>query len=95
MVPFEEEHKMALISCVERVLMSVGGGANYNLVIARLGALYGCSIFDSYEHPEYLRTVLKEVYHEKYNSIIEEIKLQLDDLVYEKDIAEFFKVMES
>ncbi|HEV2192971.1 MAG TPA: hypothetical protein VGR54_05045 [Nitrosopumilaceae archaeon] len=67
----------------------------YNLVVAKLNSLYDCSIRDCCENPEYLKTILKEVYKEDYNSIIEEIKLQLDELVMEKDMSDFFKIMES
>jgi len=68
----------------------------YNLVVAKLNSLYDCSIRDSCENPGYLKTVLKEVYKEDYNSIIEEVKLQLDEeLVKEKDMSDFFKIMES
>jgi hypothetical protein len=91
---FKEQHKVALISCIEVVLMSKGN-TKYNLVVAKLNSLYDCSIRDCCENPEYLKTILKEVYKEDYNSIIEEIKLQLDELVKEKDMSDFFKIMES
>jgi len=71
------------------------GDTSRHLVQARLASLYDCDLMDCYEHPEYLRTVLKDVYKEDYKSIIHEIKLLLDELVNYKDIAEFFKIMES
>ena len=91
---FDEQHKVALISCLEVVLMS-RGNTKYNLLLAKLDSLYGSTIRDCYDHPEYLRTILKEVYAEDYNSILGEIKMQLDELVHEKDLADFFKIMES
>ena len=91
---FDEQHKIALISIIEIVLMS-GGNIKYNLVTSKLNSLYDCSIRDCYEKPEYLKTVLKDVYKKDYNSIIEEIKLHLRDLANEKDIADFLKIMES
>jgi len=94
MMQFDEQHKIALISILETVLMS-RGNTKYNLLVCKLNSLYDCSIRDCYEKPEYLKTVLKDVYKEDYNSIIEEIKLQLDELVMEKDIADFLKIMES
>jgi hypothetical protein len=71
-------------------------GAKYHLIEAKLNALYDSKIWDCYEHPEYLRTVLKEVYREDYNSVIEEVKLELFELrdMYEQK-AHFFKAMES
>ena len=90
----EKRNEIALISCIELVLMSKGN-TNYNLVVAKLHSLYNIAIRDCYKHPKYLRIVLKEVYREDYNFIINDIKLHLDDLVNEKDMAEFFKIMES
>jgi hypothetical protein len=91
---FNEQHKIALISCLEVVLMSKGN-TKYNLLVAKLNSLYDCTIRDCYDHPEYLKIILKEVYKEDYDYIIKEIKAQLDELVNEKDIANFFKIMES
>ena len=90
---YAEQHKIALISCLEVVLMSMGN-TKYNLVVAKLGS-YDMVIRECYKHPEYLKSVLKEVYREDYEYIISEIKTQLDELVNEKDLAEFFKIMES
>lgn len=94
MMDFNEQHKIALISCLEIVLMSKSN-TKYNLVVAKLNSRYDCSIRDCCENPEYLKTILKEVYKEDYNSIIEEIKSQLDELVEEKDMSNFFKIMEN
>ena len=95
MSPFKKHFKEDFMLSVEIVLMRKGD-VNYNLVVAKLGALYNCSIVDCYDHPEYLRTVLKEVYKEDYNTILENIKIELDKLVdIEKEKAEFLKIMES
>lgn len=94
MMDFDEQHKVALVSCLEVVLMS-RGNTKYNLAVAKLNSLYDCSIRDCFENPEYLKTILKEVYKEDYNSIIEEIRSYLDELANEKDISDFLKIMES
>jgi hypothetical protein len=71
-------------------------GAKYHLIETKLNALYDCKVWDCYEHPVYLKTVLKEVYKEDYNSVIEEIKLELSELVdMDEQKAHIFKVMES
>ena len=70
------------------------GNTRYNVVVAKLNA-YNVSMRDSYKDLELLKTILKEVYMSEYNQVISDIKMQLGDLVEEKDIAEFFKVMES
>jgi len=66
----------------------------YNLVVAKLQSIYNCGIFECLEHPEYLRIVLKEVYKEKYDSILDEISLETDRLVdMDKFKSNFFKNM--
>ena len=94
MDPPSEPYKLALISYVELVLMR-RGNTNYHLVMARLDSLYGCKISDCYEHPEYLKTVLKDVYQEDYKSIVSQIKSYLVELADVKEIVDFFKIMES
>ncbi len=71
------------------------GNTYYHLVVARLNSHYNCTISDCYEHPEYLRNVLKDVYKGDYNSIIEEIKLTLGELAKVKTIADFITIMKS
>ena len=94
MVQYAEQHMIALVSSLEVVLMSMGN-TKYNLVVAKLNSLYDCSIRDCYEHPEYLKPILKEVYSKDYDHIIDEVKAHLDELVNEEDLANFFKIMES
>lgn len=89
-----EPYKLALISYVELVLMR-RGNANYHLVMAKLTSLYNCKISDCYEHPEYLKIVLKDVYKEEYSSIVSQIKSYLAELANVKEIIDFFKIMES
>jgi len=90
-----EIKKEAFMSCIEMVLMKKGG-FNHNLVVAKLNSLYNTSVMNCYENPEYLRAVLKEVYKENYNSVIDDIKLGLDDLTdIEKEKTKFLKIMDS
>jgi hypothetical protein len=70
------------------------GNTKYNLVVAKLNSLHDITIRDCYEYPEYLKSVLKEVYEEDYDYIISEVKIHLDDLANEQDLVEFFKIME-
>ena len=91
---YAQQHKIALAATFEVVLMSMGN-TKYNLAVAKLNALHNISIRDCYEHPEYLKPILKEVYKDDYAFIISEVKARLDDLTNEKDMIQFFKVMES
>lgn len=83
-----QSNKAAVVLSVEVVLMRKGG-PQYQLVLAKLEAKYGCSIFDCFEHPEYLNEVLKEIYGDGYRSIIEGIQEELGELTTEKDVSAF------
>ena len=70
--------------------------ADYHLIQARLNAVCNRNLIDCYEYPKYLRDIFCDVYGENYSLIIDEIKSYLgDDLIAEKDIADFFKIMEN
>jgi hypothetical protein len=71
------------------------GNANYHLVMAKLDSLYNCKISDCYEYPEYLKSVLKDVYKGEYHSIVSQIKSYLAELANVQEIIDFFKIMES
>ncbi len=71
------------------------GDVNYHLVLAKLGSLYDCKIMDCYDHPEYLKTVLKDVYKEDYHSVVSQIRSYLGELEDDPGIIDFFKTMES
>ncbi|HZS73807.1 MAG TPA: hypothetical protein VFA69_04810 [Candidatus Nitrosotalea sp.] len=93
MSSIDEENKIAFASCIEIVLMR-RGNPEYNAVLAKLQALYKSWIFECVDHPEYLRSVLKEVYVNDYYTIIEEIRLESDKLTdIDKLKSDFFKVM--
>lgn len=91
---FGEQHRSALMSCFEVVIMRRNDN-NYHLVQAKLNTLCNRNLIDCYEYPKYLRDVLREVFKENYNSIINEVKLELGELVEEKDVSDFLKIMES
>ena len=90
---FAQMHQTALISCVELVLMPISN-TKYHLTVAKLRS-YDTTISESYDHAEYLKLVLKEVYENDYDQIITNIKICLGDLAHEDDIAKFLKVMET
>ncbi len=91
---FTEQYKIALVASLEIVLMSLSN-TKYHLMVAKLNSIYDLTLGGCYEHPEYLKDVLKEVYPEDYDYIISEVKARLDELVNEPELMKFFEVMES
>jgi hypothetical protein len=85
-------NKSMVVLSVEVVLMRKGG-PQYHLVLARLERDYGCKIYDCFEHPDYLKAVLKDVYGSDYNVIVDNLEAELGELVSEKEVARFLEVL--
>ncbi|MGI0017858.1 MAG: hypothetical protein ACREA1_04045 [Nitrosotalea sp.] len=89
----DQDNRVAFATCIEIVLMR-RGNADYNLVLAKLQSLYKFWIFECLDHPEYLKTVLKEVYVNDYYTVVEEIREESDRLEdIDKLKSDFFTVM--
>ena len=81
--------KKALVSlAIEKALLEIS-----NAVLEKVGnklyADYKCYFSDCYAHPEYLNTILKDMFGKSYTKIVESIKIQLAEAVSQKPIEEF------
>lgn len=94
MIFLKKENKIAIVACIEMALMR-GGNVNYNLVRSRLKNLYNCEFSDCIDHLEYLRTVLKEVYGQDYDSILQNITWEFETLDMDEFKTEFCEIMSS
>ena len=90
----ENPYKAVVAISVEVVLMRKGG-PQYQLAVARLERDYECKIFDCFDHPEYLKSVLQDVYGKDYSDLVEKIEMELGESASEKDIAEFLGVLKN
>ncbi len=69
------------------------GGPQYQQVLAGLERDYECKIFDCYEHPEYLKAVLQDVYSNDYQTVVDDLIVELDEMATQKEIEEFLKLL--
>ena len=90
---FNRLNLTAVVSCVELILMKESN-TKYHLVVTKLRA-YDETIRDSINQIDHLKSTLKAVYRDDYFRIINDIKDCVGDLIEEKDVAEFFKALES
>lgn len=90
----KEEHKVAVVTCIEIALMR-RGDVNYNSVLFKLKTLYNCEIKDCLDHLEYLRTVLKEVYKQDYDSVLKDITWEFEALEINGFKSKFCEFMAS
>jgi hypothetical protein len=77
---------------IEKTLLDIGKPV-YDTVTNRLSKKYHCYISDCFEKPEYLKAVLKELYGESYNEIITSIEQELKEVIENKKIKVFLRVL--
>ena len=85
-------YKGLTILAIEKTLLGIGKPI-YDKVIGMLNKNYHCYLTDCYEHPEYLSEILKKLYGNSHNEIIESIKIQLKEFLDKEPIERFLQVM--
>jgi len=88
----DEQIKENLALSIEVVFMKKGG-EEFQVVLAKLRNDFDLEIKDCYENPECLRKILKDVYHDDFESVVEEIKWELGESVKERKILEFLNAL--
>lgn len=86
--------RKAIVALVIENSLLENGKPFFDDIIRILKKEYNCYLPDCYEHPEYLREVLKS-YGKANKVIVESIKKQLDEFSYQGPIARFLKVITS
>ena len=87
-----EISKALVTLAIEKTLLNMGNPV-LDEVAHRLLKNYKCYIPDCHEHPEYLKSVLKELYGNSYSTIVESIKKTLDEFITKKSIEHFLMVI--
>jgi hypothetical protein len=54
---------------------------------------YHSYLSDCYEHPDYLKSVLAEIFGGSYSAIFSKIELELKEFSYQKPIGQFLTVL--
>ncbi len=83
----------ALVAISIEVVLMRTNGPQYFSVLAGLERDYECKIADCFEHPEYLKNVLKNVYGESYSKILDDLEAELGEITSEKEIQDFLSVL--
>ena len=77
---------------IEKTLLGMGKPV-YEKVANRIYKKYQSYIPDCYDHPEYLKEVLKDLYGNAYNVIVSSIEEQLSEFAYKKTMEKFLTVL--
>lgn len=77
---------------IEKTLTEMGKPV-YEKVANSIYKKYQSYIPDCYEHPEYLKEVLKDLYGNAYDVIVSSIEGQLYEFAYKKKMETFLTVL--
>lgn len=83
----------ALVAISIEVVLMRTNGPQYFLALTRLERDYECKITDCFEHPEYLKNVLKDIYENSYGKILDDLEAELGEIASEKEIRDFLNVL--
>lgn len=86
----ENVRKALVAVVVEQVLHNLAK-IEYEEIVMRLEDEYHCYITDVYEHPEYLKRILKDLYGNAYTSIISKIEQEFGEFTQQSPYKEFIK----
>jgi len=87
-------NRTAVVMCIEIALMRKGN-VNYSLVLSKLHSLYNCSIYDCIDNQISLKTVLKQVYTNDYDSVLDDIGKEMIVMDMGELKLEFSQIMRS
>ena len=86
--------KKALVAfAIEKTLLEMGKPV-FQKVTKTLKDDYDCFIPDCYDHPEYLKKILSDLYGDAHVAIINSIKANLQDFSHQELIQKFFTALE-
>ena len=89
--PINSKNELVEIS-IEKALLKIGIGALQKAIDA-LSNEYHCHLSDCYEHPEYLKSVLRNLFGSAHTVIVESIRKDLEEFTYDKPIEKFLKII--
>lgn len=87
-------HKALVALAIETVLFDIGKPA-HDEVIGKLVKDYKCYFPDCYDHPEYLKKILHDIYGNCAPTIIERIRKHLEGFETQKGIDTFIAIISS
>ena len=87
---YDKVRKALVWSILEKTLFDAG---IYYKVIEELKKKYRCQLDSCYEHPEYLNTILKDLYGNSYKCVIKSINNHLEEFSYHESITRFLKII--
>lgn len=86
------DNKRLFSTAVEDALNEMGG-PTFEIVSTRLIQKYKCSLADCLDYPDYLKSVLRDIFGYADIAVIAKIKKNLGEFSSEKPVGEFLRVL--
>lgn len=87
-----EIEKGLVTLAIKDTLLGIGS-VQYDKVVGMLENKYNCYLSDCYEHPEYLKQILEELFGNSYNVIIDSIQQKLANFKSKQSVHKFLQVI--
>ncbi len=86
--------KKALVAfAIEKALLDMGEPV-FQKIAKTLKDDYNCYIPDCYDHPEYLKRILSDLYGNAHTTILDSIKTSLQEFSHQEQIQKFVSALE-
>ncbi|MGQ0771776.1 MAG: hypothetical protein ACT4NT_03275 [Nitrososphaerota archaeon] len=86
--------KKALVAfAIEKALLDMGEPV-FQKIVKTLKDDYDCYIPDCYDHPEYLKRILSDLYGNTHTTILNSIKANLQEFSHQEQIQKFVSALE-
>ena len=83
--------KVLVLVAIERTLLKTGGTPILDEVNSRLYKKFNSSISECYEHPEYLKKILQEIFGEAHHEMTKTIVKELATFNYDDKVMQFIE----
>jgi hypothetical protein len=84
------EQKAIVVLAIEHTLLKISTDT-LGKVETKLQNEYRCSLSDCYDHPEYLSSVLKDLFGATHTKVVQDVNSYLEEFTYQKPIANFLE----
>jgi len=91
-ITIEQARKGLVSFLLEKSLLEIGTPI-LEKVTKKLYQKYQVYLPDCYEHPEYLKVVLQEIFGNGYTAIYSKIEQELSEFTYQQPIGNFLSVL--
>ena len=89
----QEQIGKALVTLATQKALVDIGKPTYDKVVEMLYSKYHCYLSDCYEHPEYLKQILEELFGSSHKVIIYAIQQTLKEFSGQEQIARFLQLI--